>query len=213
MRLVPRFIPVAAVLWLTALVSGSMASVDTPTVPQASGNQSAGAPVAKLEDGIPITDPCRHQGMRYVPPTGCEAATISHLVSAQHAGGMADHDSTHGGPQWTPDRRADGSPGREVPVESPGAGAGGSTARGVRGRASLDRLQVPPRAKTRKASATGAIRWAASSRNGARAMSGTFSSRCIADGIRWSITRHFAAVARLRTIRPPTVALPTRATR
>ena len=57
MRLVPRFIPAVAVLWLTALVSGSMAAVDTPTVPQASGNQSAGAPVAKLEDGIPITDP------------------------------------------------------------------------------------------------------------------------------------------------------------
>jgi quinohemoprotein amine dehydrogenase len=57
MRFVPRFIPVVAALWLGAIVSASMASVEPRALPQASGNQSAAAPAAKPEEGFPVTDP------------------------------------------------------------------------------------------------------------------------------------------------------------
>ena len=57
MRSVPRFITVAAATWLAVTVSSSLAPFESRAQAQAGGNQSAAAPVAKPEEGLPITDP------------------------------------------------------------------------------------------------------------------------------------------------------------
>ena len=61
-RQMQKQILLAAALVLTgALVHATQAPPQTP------GNQSSAAPTAKPEEGIPITDADRAEGMRHVP--------------------------------------------------------------------------------------------------------------------------------------------------